>query len=195
MTKTQIKNRDRKRIAKKLKKANLINYDLRKNLTRGQKRQLNKLWKDDDWKRTLNDANTVFRTVSKKTAKKFKDIGYKTSGRRVYINSEGYPSVHIKKDNIVKSDPDFPEKVVKDLLVPDRDILDTLKRLTGKKLPRGVSITVRIGSATDRDSFSRIKFKSYEELLNYLSKWQPRDKFESRDNLISQMSIVEIKDQ
>ena len=181
--------------AKLLKQHRLIDYDLRKTLTPARKAAITRLWKgkkkDDDshydgWGQYIDNKNVIFRTVSNKRLKELKALGYKTHGNRVYIDSEGYDEIHIKGKHVIKKKKG---KKQTDLLVPRGEILNTLERLTKKKLPKGQFVTVRIG---DYSPFKTV-LKSYESLLNYVSNWKPRKEFDARDDLIGQMSIVEIE--
>ena len=188
--------KQQKEIAKKLKSAKLIDFDLRRNLTPAQKGRITKLWKGpkhketggrgEGWKTILDNEQIVFRSVSKKREKQLVELGYRSNGKgRVYIDSEGFDEVHIKRNKIIKKKPG---KVISDLLIPDRDVLETLERLTDKPMPRGMEVTVRIG---DYAPF-RQSFVSFESLLRYVSNWKPKKDLEQRDNLVGQMSIVKI---
>ena len=188
--------KQQKEIAKKLKSAKLIDFDLRRNLTPAQKGRITKLWKGpkhketggrgEGWKTILDNDKIVFRSVSKKREKELVELGYRTNGKgRVYIDSEGFDEIHIKRNKIIKKKPG---KQIEDLLIPDRDVLQTLERLTNKPMPPGVEVTVRIG---DYAPF-RKTFDSFQTLLNYVSNWKPKKDFEARDDLVAQMSIVRI---
>ena len=103
----------KRKAARLLKKAGLIDYDLRRKLTPAQKGRITKLWKGpkhketggrgEGWKTILDNDQIVFRSVSKKREKELVELGYRSNGKgRVYIDSEGFDEVHIKRNKIIK---------------------------------------------------------------------------------------------
>ena len=190
-TRRQLK--ETKRQAKLLKKAGLIEYDLRRTLTPAQRGRITKLWKGpkdketgrrtQGWKPILDSGEYVFRTVNKKRIRQFDELGYRTAKKRIYIHARGFDKVHIKGNKIVKSKPG---KQTEDLLIPPENFLKELEARVGTPRKKGEFLTVRIG---DREPFSK-SFVSYQSLLQYIEKWKPHDKFADREALINQMSIV-----
>jgi len=193
--KKAIEKEYRKR-AKLLKKHKLINYDLRHNLTPAQKAAITKKWigkRDQDkeghhggFGHLITNKKVIHRHVSKKRARELKALGYPVHGQRVYIDSEGFPNVHIKGNTIVKSND---EKEIRDYLLGPQDIFKTLQRKLKEKIPNNEAVTVRIGN----NSPFRTTLDSYESLLNYVSNWQPKSDFSKRDDLIDLMSLVKFK--
>lgn len=187
-----------KRKARLLKKHNLIDFDLRHNLTAAQKAVISKKWngrKNHDGEGhhggfgylIENKKNRyTHRHVSKKRAKQLKALGYPVHGQRVYIDKEGYKKISIKGNQIIKEND---EKKIKDFLLTGADVLKEIEKRLSKKLKPHETVTVRIG---DNAAF-RTKLVSYESLLNYVSNWKPRKDFNRRDELIGLMSIVEFK--
>lgn len=189
-----IKNKsDYKNRARLLKKNKLIDYDLRRKLTPQQKAAITKQWggkttadeqsHHNGFGHLIQNEQVTRRVVSQKRANQLKELGYPVHGRSVFIDKEGYDSVHIKGNTIIKRNE---EKEEKDYLISHENILKHLKRLVKRKLKPNETVTVRIG---DYSPF-RTVLHSYESLLNYVSNWQPRKDFAARDDLIAQMSIV-----
>lgn len=170
--------------AKLLKRAGIVKYDLRRNLTPAQKSVITRQW-NRYGELITNTERYARRHVSNKRIKELKKHGYKTHGNTAWIPMNGYENVHIKHGKIVYRGADKGRDV---LLDTGANILRRLTKLTRKQLPPGQRVTVKIG---ENDRFS-IVFASYKELENYLRAWHPENpKHENeRENLINQMSIV-----
>lgn len=189
-----------KKKAKILKRYKLIDHDLRSKPTPAQRAVVTRLWKGRiakdpnrrshfaGWGSILTDSDTIVRTVSDKRARQLKQLGYRVSGRRVFLDSEGADKLHIKGNKIIRT---YPDKEIEDILIGAKEIIPELERLTtDRPLKSNEFVTVRIG---DHSPF-RERFDNINRLLNYVSKWQPRKDFHLRDDLINQMSIVRFTD-
>lgn len=178
-----------KQRARALKRAGVIDYDLRRTLTPGQKAAITRAWRGTGrgvqslpWGRIVSRDDIVRRTVSPKKAKLLRQLGYAVAGRRVFIDTEGHPEVHIRGNKIIKSGRG--KKEIVDFIVDKENLLATLKRLSGTKLPPNEFLTVKIGN----NAAFRRRFVSYSQLLRYLSHWKPKKDFNMRDDLINQRS-------
>jgi len=188
----RISRAEYKKRAKLLKKSGLVEYDLRKQLSTNQKRKIRRLWNGEQsstkWGDVLNKKADKFtkRHVSDKKLKILKSQGYPVSGNTVFIPNDGYDSIHIKGNKIIKTEKG---KKIIDFIIPNHKILDELERLTNDKtLPKDTFVTVRIG---DNGPFQRIVFDNYGALFHYVSNWNPKDVGADREQLISLMSIIE----
>jgi len=177
--------------AKALKRAGLIEYDLRRTLTPQQKAVITRKWKGTGrgqslpWGNILTRDDIVTRTVSPKKAETMRRMGYAVSGRRVYIDTEGYREIHVRGNKIIKKGGKGGKEII-DFVIDKKDILATLKRLSKQPRNPNETLTVKIGN----NGPFRQKFVSYTALLNYLTKWKPKKDFDAREELINQMSIV-----
>lgn len=185
---------DYKSKAKALKAIGALpSYDLRKSLNESQKRHIRRVWRE------LHEIATApqkffIRDVSRHTARTAKDNGIASKSiagkkkAKIYIPRDHYETVKIKKDKIVLQVQET--KVNKQrhiLLTPTKKLLDRLKYLSEhKKLKPYEYLQVRVGNNAP---FYQM-FDSYENLLNYLSVWNPKDFKADKDNLIMQISIA-----
>ncbi|MEG9862953.1 MAG: hypothetical protein V6Z81_10790 [Parvularculales bacterium] len=193
--------------AKKLKQSGIINFDLRKKLTPQQKASITKKWADyrsviepKASKSTGRKKEYVTRTVSKKVSAELKKAGYKTFGNKVWIGKDRYKSVSIKSRKL-KNGETRVEIVRKSRGKTSREKLyskagnifaDIEKAMETRKLMPNMFVSVKIGS---NNPFSvNLPVNSYQELMNYLTKWQPKDDLLSRDELLSKMTLVYIND-
>ena len=196
-TKTQ--QRISKKRGKFLKRAGLIDFDLRSNLTPSQRGTITRLWEGPrhaetggrsvGWRNFLDPKkkdDIVFRTLSKKRIKQFDDLGYRTTQKRVYLDREESDSIHIVRDTVVRKKG---RKTTTDFLITDEDLLDEIKLRVNKKQKKGEFFTVRIG---DFGPF-RKRFVSIAGLEQYLRRWTPRKEKNRREELISMMSIVKFQ--
>lgn len=199
-TKTQLKEyRERARV---LKKNRLIDFDLRKKPTDAQRAAVTRMWrgrvaKDPNrrshyagWGSILENPDTVIRKVSKKKARRLRELGYRVDmdTSRVFMDSEGANDLHIRGDSILRT---YDDREVEDLLIGADKIHDTLEHLieTDPLAPNEFA-TVRIG---DHSPFN-VAYDSLDQLYRYINKWTPDKDFHLRDDLINQMSIVRFTD-
>lgn len=189
-----MKGLDYKAKAKALKAIGALpSYDLRKPLNESQKRHIRRVWRE------LHEIATApekffIREVSRTTGKTAKDNGIASKAltgkkkAKIYIPRDHYQTVKIKKDKIILQAQE--KKVNKQrhiLLTPTKKLLDRLKYLSEhKKLKPYEYLQVRVGN---NSPFHQM-FDSYENLLNYLSGWNPKDFKADKDNLIMQISIA-----
>ena len=198
MKRKPITNTEYKKRAKLLKKAGFIShYNLRKSLTSNQKRSIRRLWNGErteknekissGWGEVLDTHAEKFtgRTVSNKTARLMKKQGIKVKGNRVYIPNDGFDSIQIKNNRIIKIEGN---KRIEDLLLTGTDLISELKNRLDTPLKMGEFVTVRI---SDNSPFRSVLIKDYASLLQYVQRWQPNTPGRwDREELIEQMSIV-----
>jgi len=179
LTEKQFKNK-----AKKLKKAGIINFDLRKKLNNGQKAAISRQF--TAFSKVL-DKDYTRRSVSKAKAKKFKKAGYHVHNNRVWLPTDGFDSknIKIKTNSVDYGGPKAHKRRIVQLTTGE-DFLPKLKALSNKKLKKNEFVTVQIG---DDNPFWTL-FTSYEDLLNYIAAWNPDDHDDMRDELIAKMSIT-----
>jgi hypothetical protein len=190
-------NKNYRTAARDLKKLGLVNYDLRRNLSSGQKSQITKLLgkladtfggeKARDRFFTNPEDYQVSR-VSPKTQSALVDSGFKVlpNGRAV-IPKKGADSVSVSSKGIT-----YKKGKVKTTTIPTsfQDFFPTLKKLSAKKLGRNQMLSVQIG---DAHHFQR-RFDSYASLYKYLQEeFEPKDPNTDKDELIARISIVTIE--
>lgn len=173
--------------AKQLKELGFIDYDLRRNFSTGQKSAITKLARQ--YSQLINNPEQF----SVQKAPKGTKAGLRTAG--FTVNKAGkaiiplyeYDSATLKHGSIELVGKGKSEKIV---LAGSREFFQTLKNLNDakSKLGRNQMLTVQIG---DNNAFS-MRFRSYWELYQYLTKFQPKDEGESREKLFARMSIVTI---
>ena len=184
--------------AKDLKSIGMVpNYDLRKNLSESQKRYIRKLWREYHEIATAPDRFFI-RDVSIETGNLAKSNGvaaHHSKGHKkskIYVPKDNYNTVKISDNKItLRVKEKHADKQRQILLTPMRQFLDRLQYLSEhKKLHAYEFLQVRIGNNQPFHS----SFSSYDELLNYVSGWQPKDIHTTKDALIMQMSIVKYTD-
>jgi hypothetical protein len=194
--------------ARRLKALGLIDYDLRRALSPGQKSNITRLARKYSGI-VDHPAEFVKRTVSKKTADLLKDSGYqtfknkKTKSYRTVIPSKDTVSVRIKNDRLIR---EFPTHRETSLLFLRHDFLSRLEQeherhvnLYGEEYYQtgeGKFFTVKIG-----DAGAWHHFRSPYVLLNYIEQWQPKDvlnpnskhfrRTDLKNELITQMALIE----
>ena len=198
---------DKKRKAqlKLLKAAGIINYDLRKKLTSGQKANATRKYREfrNVLEPTLSRSTDrrkeyVVRTVSPKVAEEIKKGGYKVYGNKVWISLDRYKTVKIKSKKDSKGNVRVElvretsgKKSVEKLYYKSGNIFDDIQEaIKMKTLDNGLFVSVKIGSA---ENFTvNMPVDNFEDLLNYLEKWTPKDDPRQRDYLLSKMTLVYI---
>lgn len=191
--------------ARKLKALGLIDYDLRRELTPGQKGNITRLAKQ--YSGAIDRPKEfVRRTVSKKTGKLLKESGYqsfksKKTGKQVaVIPHNGASKVQIKNERIKKV---FETHTETSLLFLRKHVLERLEvearrheYLYGDDYSEGKFFSVKIG-----DAHHWYHFRSAQVLLDYISDWQPKDTLNPnsknfgnanlKSELITQMALIE----
>lgn len=174
--------------AKKLKELGFVDYDLRRNLNNGQKSQITKLTRQ--YSQLLSHPEQF----SIQKAPKGTKTGLKTAG--FSVNKAGnaiIPLYEFDSARLVKGRVELKSAAKSETiyLAGSREFFDKLRHLndTREKLKRNQMLTVQIG---DNNSFST-RFRSYWELYQYLTKFQPKDEGESRERLFARMSVVTIE--
>lgn len=184
--------------ARDLKAIGMIQgYDLRSPLSDSQKRHIRRLWREFH---EIAEAPEKFfiRDVSIDTGKIAKSNGvasHHTKGMKkskIYVPKDNYKTVKISNKRItLQVKEKYVDKQRQILLTPMKNFLDRLKYLSEtKKLQPYEFLQVRIGNHQPFHS----SFNSYDELLNYVTGWQPKDAHTTKDQLIMQMSIVKYTD-
>lgn len=170
-----------------LKKAGLIggkNHDLRnKKTTPAARRHALKKW--SEYSEVLTNENVKTRYVSKNTASKMRELGYKTHGRKVWVDTSGYDRMKIKKGKVIF---DRVGRHEEDLLLTGVDLINYLKKHSNRKAPPGQFLTVRIG---DNPAFRQTKTFSYKDLEKYISNvWIPK-KFKTQRSPDGRFNMIE----
>lgn len=175
--------------ARLLKKAGLLNIDLRKTPTSSQKGTITKAF--DKHKSLLSNLQDfTIRTVSRKTAKSIDTaalkIKTKSGKEKLFIPTPHGEKVRIKKGRVNLDTKNYHEEIYPG----GWQFFDNAKKIFKKKLGKNEYITVRIG---ENAAFNRT-FKDINSLLFYMRDWSPKDAQESKQNLIGHISIVKVKD-
>lgn len=184
---------DYKKSARALKRAGFIDYDLRHNLTTGQKSAVTRLLKQHG-EIIKNPDNFIKRRVAPGAIKKLKGDGYTTTKKAVYLSKENFKEVHIKTEKKKKGGREITitrrsgNKKQTTKVYTNSELLAALEREGNKDRPKNKFITVRIG---DNGVFRRT-FRNAGELMFYLrEKFKPElKKGVTKESLISQMSFV-----
>jgi hypothetical protein len=195
--------------AKRLKALGLIDYDLRRPLSRGQKSRVTKLAKQYSGAIDHPD-DYAKRNVSAHTADLLKESGYqvfkskRTGKYKAVIPSRGTTAVKIKNDRLIRQ---FDTHRETSMLFLRHDIFEVLQREAEKQeLLYGDEpylsdkfFTIKIG-----ESSAWKHFRTPADLLNYITDWQPKDtlnpnskEFGNRNlkgELITQMALIERDD-
>lgn len=173
--------------ARDLKRLGLVDYDLRKPLSSGQKSRITKL--REEYEHFLKSPEQFhFTRVGKETARALADTGYKVlPGNRALIPLHEAQSASIKGGKITLNYGRMKEEIT---LAGHKSFFPTLKELSGKKLKRNQMLTVAIG---DNNAFQRARFGSYHELYKYIQEWEPKDPYAKKKKLMAQMSIVTVE--
>lgn len=169
-----------------MKRLGLIDYDLRKKLSSGQKSHITKL--ANEYRHALAYPKAFhIAKVSAARAKELKDSGFKvTKTGRAIIPLKGYEKASIKPGRIIFSHESYTDETV---LGGAKDFYKNAMKLRGKKLKRNQYLTVRIG---DNAEFSR-KFISWADLINYVNNvFQPKDPGESKERILGFISVVTV---
>lgn len=183
--------------ARDLKKLGLVKYDLRRELSSGQKSQITKILNrlsdtfggEKAAKFFLNNPKEFHvAKVGAKTQAVLADSGFKLlpNGKAV-IPKKGADSVKVKKGSVTYKRGNV---TYEDKLVGAEDFFPTLKKLSKKKLPRNQMLTVQVG---DNLPFQRARFSSYADLYRYLQEWKPNlANGDTKEKVMSFVSIVTI---
>jgi len=172
--------------ARHLKKAGIINYDLRRKLTPHQKANITRQSKK--YNEVLGSTQFVTRHLKPKTIKILKERGFATHGNKVWIPTDGFQTVHVKGDKIIRTKEDGKAKFIdSEFIISGANILTKLKELFDTKLPRGHQVSARIGG---HGAFKN-PLSSYEQLFYYITEiFKPKDSGSDKEELIEAMSIV-----
>lgn len=186
---------DYKKQGRKLKKAGIINFDLRRNLTPQQKAAITRQSKK--YGEVLDSDQFVTRHISTKKAKILKGRGYATYNNKVWIPTDGAERVQVttkwikgkKMDVIKRTKTDKKMRLSEIELIIAKDRLhDEIEAQMATMLPRGQFYTARFFG---HSAFSD-RFTSLESLNNYLKNFTPKDKKTSKDELLASISIISI---
>jgi hypothetical protein len=178
-----------KDVGKTLKDLGFIDYDLRRNLNSGQKSQITKLARQYS-QLIRNPKDFHVQAAPKGTREGLRTAGFTVNkGGKVIVPKYEYERVTVRRGHVTLQKGGKREDIY---LAGSKQFFDKLKNLneTKKKLARNQMLTVQIG---DNNAFSS-RFRSYWELYQYLTKFQPKDEGESREKLFARMSIVTIED-
>jgi hypothetical protein len=182
--------------AKKLKKAGLLDIDLRKKLSPSEKGLITKRFtQNSSIMNNLQDY--AIRFVSKSTAKKVEGdrlrIKTKSGKVKLFIPLDTKnQSVKIKKGKMIKSDGQYSETIYK----AGWKFQETATHIFKKKLERNEYVQIKIGG---NRPISRT-FKDMTALMNYAASFMPKDKYkgktqlEVKSELIEYFSIVKVTD-
>lgn len=174
-------------VGKKLKDLGFIDYDLRRNLNNGQKSQITKLARQYS-QLISNPKDFHVQAAPKGSREGLRTAGFTVNkGGKAIIPKYGYERVTLRPGHVYLERDGKREDIY---LAGSRQFFDKLKNLneTKKKLGRNQMLTVQIG---DNNAFSS-RFRSYWELYQYLTKFQPKDEGEQRERIFARMSIVTI---
>lgn len=176
-----------KEVGKKLKDLGFVDYDLRKNLNSGQKSAITKLARQ--YSQLLSKPQEFhIQKAPKGTKAGLRTAGFTVNkGGKAVIPKYEYDKVSLRPGRVRLERDGKQEEIY---LAGSRQFFDKLRNLndTKSKLGRNQMLTVQIG---DNNVFSN-KFRTYWELYQYLTKFQPKDEGESRERLFARMSIVTI---
>lgn len=174
------------KVAGDLKKLGLIDYDLRQNLSTGQKSRITKL--ASEYGHAIRHPEMFhIAKVGKETAKALKDSGYKvTPTNRALIPLHEFTSAKIKRGYIEFKAGNLTEK---SYLAGAKDFHKKLEGITKRRLKRNEMITAKIG---DSAAFNT-RFSRYSDLYKYLSTFYPKDPGMTREKLYGLLSIVTIE--
>jgi hypothetical protein len=176
--------------ARLLKRAGLMKIDLRETPSPLQKAAITKTF--NKHKSVLNNLQDfTIRTVSKATSKNIDTaalkIKTKNGKEKLFIPTPHGEKVRIKKGRLNLDTKNYHEEVYPG----GWNFFDNAKKVFKKKLGKNEYITVRIGT---NSAFNRT-FKDINSLLFYMRDWNPKDALETKENLISHISIVKVKDE
>lgn len=179
MSNPQYKNR-----LKALKKLGVVDYDLRKNLSASQKRNIT--LKYEQYKSILiHSENYAIKSVNKKLGNEFKESGYKTISKKggakikVIIPKTPEATVTIKRGKaIVES----PTRIYEIYPNTKKDFFKKLDELKDLKFNKNQYLT---GQIMGNRPFKR-KFLNTAQLLHYVTTTFKPD-------LISHMTVVTVK--
>jgi hypothetical protein len=175
------------KVAGDLKRLGLIDYDLRKNLSTGQKSRIATLARD--YGHALKHPELFhIAKVGEERKKELIKSGFKvTPTNRAVIPLMNYESARIKKGNIEFKANGMSEKTY---LAGSKNFIPTFEKLARKKLKRNQMITVRIGDHAPFNS----RFNTVEALTHYVRNvFTPKDKGAEKEKLQRLMSIVTIE--
>jgi len=186
------KQPDYKKLAKKLKKHGIINFDLRKNLSPQQKGAITKQWRRYDQFLT---GDYVKRHVNKKHQKDFDARKIKKIGKSYFINKEGFDEVHIKGNKIIRTKRDMGKRRTQtEIIKSPVGLIKELEQLENKKLPKGTFVTLRYAG----NSTFNMAAPSYAELLFYVKNkmtFKEADGVPDMDTFIEGLELVTIENE
>jgi hypothetical protein len=164
-----------------------IDYDLRRNLNNGQKSQITKL--AQQYSQLLSKPQAFHVQKAPKGSKAgLRTAGFTVNrGGKAIIPKYEYDKVTLRPGHVYLERDGKREDIY---LAGSRQFFDKLRNLNDAKakLGRNQMLTVQIG---DNNAFSS-RFRTYWELYQYLTKFQPKDDGEQRERLFARMSIVTI---
>ena len=175
-----ISDREYLRRASTLKKFGLVDYDLRKNLTPGQKGNITKLTMHHIESVTDSNGNTkkinrpplkslinnpeLFKTrkVNKKQADKWRQSGYKIINNHVVVRGEVGATITVFPTRII-----LKRKLITETIYTfgSKEFFKQAKSLLNKKLAKGEYISGRFGNF----GIFKTQFTNYEDFYRYIS--------------------------
>lgn len=178
-----------KNLVKKLKNLGLIDYDLRKNLKPQQKARITRLQKQYKSELEKGDKIKILK-VTKTQAKKLKEKGITIKpGNHAVIDTPNKERVKITRTDLILNDPRRGKETKFSLKSGADLLLELEKKVLKKKKPKEY-ITVRLSTGQE---FSA-KFKSYEDLLNYLQAFVPINRTKGQnDNRVKNELFADMK--
>lgn len=177
--------------AKELKRAGLLDIDLRKTITPAIKSSITQRYNNN--KAVLNHLQDfTVKIVSRQTAKNLELAPIKTktkSGRvKVFIPNPEHGTVRVKKGGRIQiQTADYEETVYK----AGKDLEKTIKKVFAKKLGPKEYVTARFGK---HNRFS-LTFDNPYQLLFYLREFEPSDEDTDKDELFTHLSITRVRDE
>lgn len=132
-------------------------------------------------------------TVNKESAKAFKSSGYKvTKTGKAIIPKKGFDKVTVRNGTVIFEgvNPSTGKSIKETVtLATSKDFHDKLLGLSKRKLKKNEMLTVKIG---DHAAFNA-RFQNYSDLFHYVQNvFTPKDNGARKEDLVRQMSIVEI---
>jgi hypothetical protein len=182
--KRRIKDATYRQRAKTLRDMGLLDIDLRSKLIPQNKTLITKLWqRHENVARNLNEYKTVIVSPATADLIDVDKLRVETASGKIKLFIHAGPSskVRVKHKKIVISSPMFEETIYQG----GPDLFDVAEHLFETKQPHEY-VMVRIGNLAP---FSKI-FTSMRTFVNYITKWQPKEDVEMREDLIEQMSVI-----
>ncbi len=171
---------------KTLKQFGFVDYDLRKNLTKSQHNRVTKLINEHS-DIIRHPEEYVKRNVSKKTKQNWEAQGFPANKKYLIIPKQGYENIHVEQDRMIRRN--FNKREVT-YAATGKNLHDQLEKVTKRALRPHEYITIRIGDSSPFNT----RFDSMKDLLNYISKWEPKDKGVVKSDVIKQFNVVRFYD-